>query len=452
MFVHMQSKLLIIRFGTFAFTVSLLLFGVLFFFLPKKEISDYEKRKLAQMPTFSWQSLWNGSYFKGIDNYVADNFPFREGFVQTNFILKQNRGFKSEEVGFYKQEVVTNAGMEKNDSTQAAPQKRLEDEIIEGEAEKSPVRGVMIYKAMAIQVFGGGNSTAKYCADVINFYQETLKNKAQVYAIVVPTHGEFYLPHKYRHTSEKKNIEYLYSQLNPDVISVDVTSTLYQHKDEYIFFNTDHHWTGLGAYYAYEQFCKKAGFDAIPLEKMERKVIKDFLGSLYWITRDKRLKENIDSVIYHKPNITYTAFCHAKKNPDKRMGASLFAEFAKGPAAYSVYFGDDFSLVEVNNPEVKNGRRGMIIKNSFGNAFSPYLASHYEKLFVVDYRYWNKNLLKMIEEHKITDVIIFHYSFSANTVPDLNRIKSLLTGFNGTNTTTTTKPKKKPATPDTLKQ
>jgi hypothetical protein len=80
------------------------------------------------------------------------------------------------------------------------------------------------------------------------------------------------------------------------------------------------------------------------------------------------------------------------------------------------------------------------------------LASHYEKLFVVDYRYWNKNLLKMIEEHKITDVIIFHYSFSANTVPDLNRIKSLLTGFNGTNTTTTTKPKKKPATPDTLKQ
>jgi len=445
----MHSKLLLIRFGTFAFVISLTIFGVLFIILPKKEVSDYEKRKLAQMPNFTWKDMWSGKYLDDIDMYVADNFPFRDGFVQTNFVISQNRGFKNEEVGFYKQEVVTNGGMDKEtDSTQQI-EKRPEDELIEGDAEKSPVKGVMIYKAMAIQVFGGGEASAKYCADVINFYQEQLKDKAQVYSVVVPTHSEFYLPHKYRHTSEKKNIDYLYSKLNSEVVSVDVTSTLYKHKDEYIFFNTDHHWTGLGAYYAYEEFCKKAGFETVPLEKMEKHVINGFLGSLYWITRDKRLKENIDSVIYYKPSIKYTAFSHAKKNPDKRSGALLFAEFAKGPNAYSVYFGDDYSLVEVNT-DVKNGRRAMIIKNSFGNAFSPYLASHYEKLFVVDYRYWNKNLMKMIEEHKITDVIIFHYSFSANTIPDCQRIKTLLTGFGGANVTAD-KPKKK-VTNDTLKQ
>ncbi|MCU0437649.1 MAG: DHHW family protein [Raineya sp.] len=448
----MHSKLLLIRFGTFAFFVSLAIFGILFFIFPKKEVSEYEKRKLAQMPTFHWKDFWSGKYLKDVDMYVADNFPFRDGFVQTNFVISQNRGIKNEDVGFYKQEVVTNGGMDKSnpDSTNQKDEKRPEDELIEGEADKSPVRGVMIYKSMAIQVFGGGESSAKYCADVVNFYQETLKDKAQVYSVVVPTHGEFYLPHKYRHTSEKKNIEYLYSQLNEKVISVDVTSSLYKHKDEYIFFNTDHHWTGLGAYYAYEEFCKKAGFDAVPIEKMEKKVINGFLGSLYWITRDKRLKENIDSVVYYKPSVKYTAFSHAKKNPDKRSGgALLFVEYAKGPNAYSVYFGDDFSLVEVDT-DVKNGRRAMIIKNSFGNAFAPYLASHFEKLLVVDYRYWNKNLLKMINDHKITDVIIFHYSFSANTVPDLQRIKKLLTEFGGANAKPET-PKKK-ASKDTIKQ
>jgi len=423
-----KSKILLIQFGTYIFVGILLSFGLLFSILPKQKISENEKRALAPMPTFSWSSLWSGKYLDSLDTFVADNFPFREGFMQTNFTLSQMRGFKSE-VSFYKQEVVTNAGMEKvQDSTASEKEFKPEDEIIEGEAEKSPIRGVMIYNDMAIQMFGGTDAAAKYSAEVVNYFQEVLKNKAQVYCIVVPTHQEFYLPHKYRHSSEKKNIEYLYSQLNPNVKSVDITSALYKHKNEYIYFNTDHHWTGLGAYYAYQEFCKVADFEPIPLEKMERKVINGFLGSLYWLTRDKRLKEKGDSVVYHKPDVKCEVFSHPKKNPEKRFGGLLFAEFAKGGAAYSVYLGDDFSLVQVNT-EIKNGRKAMLIKNSYGNAFSPYLVSHFEQIFIVDYRYWNKSLLKMIEEHKITDVILFHYSFSANTIPDLQRIKALLKGF-----------------------
>jgi hypothetical protein len=442
----MKSKILLIRFGVYTFTTLLLIFGVLFVVLPKQKVSEYEKRELARMPKFSWASLWKGTYTDSLDMFVSDNFPFREGFVQTNFALVQMRGFKSE-VSLYKQEVVTNAGMEKlpNDSTATQEEFKPEDEVIEGEAEKSPIRGVMIYNDMAIQLFGGNEAAAKYSAEVANYFQETLKDKAQVYSIVVPTHQEFYLPHKYRHSSEKKNIEYLYSQLNTEVKHVDVTSALYKHKDEYIYFNTDHHWTGLGAFYAYQEFCKVAGFEVVPLEKMERKVIKDFLGSLYWLTRDKRLKAKGDSVVYHKPTTTCKVFSHPKKNPEKRFGGLLFAEFAKGGAAYSVYLGDDFSLVQVDT-EIKNGRKAMLIKNSYGNAFSPYLVSHFEQVFIVDYRYWNKSLLKMIDEHKITDVILFHYSFSANTIPDLQRIKALLKGFDE-------KPKSSKIPPkDTLKK
>ncbi|WP_448530156.1 DHHW family protein [Raineya sp.] len=442
----MQSKIWLLRVSTFLFVGLLMSFGVLFALLPKQEVSEYEKRRLTPIPQFSWKSFWKGTFMDSLDLYVADNFPFREGFVQTNFTLASWRGWKNEDIGFYKQEVVTNAEMLPLDSS-TTPNPKItnpENEIIEGDAEKSPVKGVMIYNAMAIQLFGGTEASAKYCAEIANFYQKTLQKKAQVYLIIVPTHQEFYLPHKYRHSSEKKNIEYCYSQLDETIKSVDVVSTLYKHKNEYIYFNTDHHWTGLGAYYAYVEFCKKAGFEPVPLEKMERKAINGFLGSLYWLTRDKRLKENIDSVVYYKPAVEYVAFCNGKKNPEKRMGALLFAEFAKGPAAYSVYFGDDFSLVEITNKNLKNGRKAMIIKNSFGNAFAPYLVSHYEQVWVVDYRYWNKNLLKIIDEHKITDVILFHYSFSANTIPDLQRIKQLLTEFKGSGST---KPAHKKQTP-----
>ncbi|GAB4129360.1 MAG: DHHW family protein [Raineya sp.] len=446
----MKSKILLIRFGTYTFVAVLLVFGALFAILPKQKVSENEKRDLASMPKFSWASLFSGKFTDSLDIFVSDNFPFREGFLQTNFALSQMRGFKSE-VSFYQQEVVTNAGIDKiQDSTIVVVEDTFkpENEIIDGEAEKSPIRGVMIYNNMAIQMFGGNKAAAKYSAEVVNYFQETLKDKAQVYSVVVPTHQEFYLPHKYRHVSEKENIKYLYSLLKPEVKSVDVTSALYKHKSEYIYFNTDHHWTGLGAYYAYQEFCKVANLEAVPLEKMERKVINGFLGSLYWLTRDRRLKEKGDSVVYHKPQVECKVFSHPKKNPDKRFGGLLFAEFAKGGAAYSVYLGDDFSLVQVDT-EVKNGRKAMFIKNSYGNAFAPYLVSHFEQIFIVDYRYWNKSLLKMIEEHKITDVILFHYSFSANTIPDLQRIKALLKGFEekAKNQDKSSKPKK-----DTLKE
>ena len=35
-----------------------------------------------------------------------------------------------------------------------------------------------------------------------------------------------------------------------------LTKKLMQHRDEYIYFGTDHHWTADGAYYAYEAYCE----------------------------------------------------------------------------------------------------------------------------------------------------------------------------------------------------
>lgn len=48
---------------------------------------------------------------------------------------------------------------------------------------------------------------------------------------------------------------------------MDVRQTLADHKDEYIYYRTDHHWTSTGAYYAYKLLCDTLGltpFDPRP--------------------------------------------------------------------------------------------------------------------------------------------------------------------------------------------
>ena len=285
----------------FIFTGLLLVMGILFFVLPKQKTSEFEKRDLCQWPEFSVEKLRSGAYIDSVDLYIADNFPFRDNFVSFSFELEQLRGIQSKEIAFYNQSVNMDAGIENmgdslsntelSDSNNIATNNPDEDSLgqnslyhndgFASEVERLS-RGLLIYKGMAIQMFGGGRSTAIHMSRMANDVKKTLGPEIEVYVGVTPTHGEFYLPSEYieEAVSEKKNIDTIYKYLNPDVKSFDVTKELFEHKDEYIFFNTDHHWTGKGAYYAYVAWCKSAGVKPLPLSAYDHGVIPGFLGTL----------------------------------------------------------------------------------------------------------------------------------------------------------------------------
>jgi hypothetical protein len=417
---RMSSKQLFLYLNICLFISLLMALGLLFFILPKSNYSDYEKRPLATVPPFSWQKFFFGKYIDSLDLYVADNFPFREQAVALNFQMKQYRGFHAEEVGFYNASVEMGAIVRDSLANEEAEEEEVEET---GEATKS--HGLMIYKGMAIQLFSGSPATAKSMAQVANYYAERLKGKARVMVAIAPTHGEFYLPQKYKIASEKANIDSLYAHLVPEIVRVDICKALRKHKKEYIYFNTDHHWTGLGAYYAYQAFCKAAGWEAVPLSSMERRVIPDFLGSLYWLTRDARLKENMDSIVYHKPPVSYQAYNCVGAGYKRIAPAFLFADFAKGQNAYSVYLGSDLPLMRIDT-DVKNGKKIVVLKNSYGNPFVTYLIAHYEQVYIIDYRQYQGRLLSLIESEGINDVLIFHNTFSANTLPHINQIRQML--------------------------
>ena len=137
------------------------------------------------------------------------------------------------------------------------------------------------------------------------------------------------------------------------------------------------------------------------------------MGTLYYYTLSKQLKNNTDSVEYFKiPVQTKTYF--TKSGAKSEQPCQLYAEYAKGSNAYGVFLGGDFPVMRVKS-DLKNGRKVLILKDSYGNAFSPYLASHFEEVYIIDFRYFNGSIKDLVKKNNITDILFGHNVYVANS-------------------------------------
>ncbi|MCA6361749.1 MAG: hypothetical protein IM638_01810 [Bacteroidetes bacterium] len=399
--------------------------GVLFFVLPKINSSVVENRRLTPFPQFSWHSFFEGHFTDSLDQYVADHFAFREELVSTSFQLAEWRGIPNREVKFYDA-----SQLAKNKPGIITAESALNDTLAAADTATVNENGdiianMVVHNGMAIQYFGGNATMAARYAQAINKFRAALPASVRIYDVVVPSHYDLYMPDAFRRSSnsEKKNIDVIYSNLLPGIIAVDAWTPMMAHRNEYLFFRTDHHWTGAGAYYAYAATAERAGMQPLALSQMQTRIQNNWLGSLYALTRDERLKEKPDTAIcYMVPNSVKT-FRYTDENITKPIPASLY--FKGG--GYGMYLGGDFPLMKVETTN-RTGRSVVIIKNSYGNAFSPYFAANFDKVYIIDYRYFNHNLPDFVRENGITDVVFINGSFSANTSWHIMRIEKLLKG------------------------
>ena len=119
-----------------------------------------------------------------------------------------------------------------------------------------------------------------------------------IYSLIAPTNSEFVELRKHAGITDSQNnaTAYLNSKFNDGITAVNVYDVLNEHKEEYIYFGSDHHWTALGAYYAYTAFMKTKGEEPVPLEEYKTVEIDNFLGSTYAKTRDKSIEKNPDTI------------------------------------------------------------------------------------------------------------------------------------------------------------
>lgn len=400
----------------------LLLGGIASFAMKKEKVSVMENRKLAEFPVYTDSSFWKGKYFKDIEAWYADNFPFRDKWIDFSGKIRDKFGYESGEIKMYDQTNDADANLKVKDTTKdnthTGP---LPDDGATGEVKKR----VFVFKNRAFEMFGGGPAMGKSYAEVINSYNQLLKPGIQVYNLIIPVALEFEITEKYAKLQKPNRpaIENIYNSEDPEIKKVWAIDEIRKHRSEYIYFNTDHHWTSLGAYYAYRAFCETAGLTPVSLDTIPYKTKASFLGSLYRLTRDPGLQNNPDSVRYYLFRDSLN-FYIGNNTIGYWNKSKMYGEGASGPNSYSVFLQGDLPIVKMETQH-KNGRKIAVVKESYGNAFSCFLVNNYEKVVVVDQRYYTGDFIKMLKAEGINELLFINNIFAAHTPFHIDKIKGL---------------------------
>lgn len=117
--------------------------------------------------------------------------------------------------------------------------------------------------------------------------------------------------------------------------------------------------------------------------------------------QDSTLRENPVMWITPQFPTPHQAYMYKRGEPFTPYASTIMADYASGVNMYSVFLHGDQPLTEIQT-ENKNGRKAVVVKESFGNAFSPFLVAHYETVYIVDQRYFELNLLDFIKQNGVT--------------------------------------------------
>lgn len=413
--------------------------GLLFFARPKT--SEKEKRSLAKYPSFTMKTFLNGEYFSDVSTWYSDTYPFRDALVSADQKLKGLYGIESKTmmVGEEKQadeipdindntEAVTETttaatteaateDTEAGATTEATTEKVREvdppdskgmDEEIQNQIQQNLyVKGDAAY---SVYYFGKENCT-NYVAALNNVAAE-LKGQTTVYNILVPNNSGVMLSEdelsKLAGSDQKQAIDYYYSIESDDVKTVDTIKTLREHNDEYLYFRTDHHWTQLAAYYVYQNFCKVKGIEAHDLSYYDKKEFKNFLGTFYSTLGNSNMEANPDTVDAYVPKGTNDMTFWDTDGKEWNWNVIYDVDSWASSSKYMTFIGGDRPMEVIENPQIKDGSSCVVLKESYGNCFVPFLVDHYQTVYVLDYRYTTVNVLDFVKEKQADDLIIIN--------------------------------------------
>ena len=408
------------KINSILFLIALVGMYCFYLFLPPQFVSEGEKRKLAEFPKLTYKSYLNGSWAHSMDDFIDDHFPFRDKFISMADIFHASKG-----IHLRHQEKIFIGKKDKqfkpNEEDTNHVKMNFKDDFDEAYS-----GSLLILDGSVYPVGGGSPRMSKYFSAMLNEYASKLSGKGRVFSVVAPLSSAFIPVLKYRkfNKQNKETLLAIKSSLANGAIFCDVFNELDKHGNEKMYFSTDHHWNATGAYYAYVAFCRGAGILPVELNKMKKKIKYNFLGSLYQLTRDPSVKANPDTLVYYVPMVTTTAVRFNENNFEKPIKASVFSHNSSGGNTYLTFLGGDAPLMKITT-SVKNGKKAAIVKNSMGNAFCVYLISHYEEIYVIDFRYSNHNLIDLIEKNKINDLIFALGMYGAMSNGTINMMRRL---------------------------
>lgn len=443
--------------------------GLALLVFPRSTESITEKRELKKFPELSAESWFSGDFTAGVSEWFSDTVPFRDEVTDLSTQLRELRGFRQDGIRLHNVGTVqtdaskpdtsapeqpsepqeqpgtasgesgensSTAQTSKPQTTTAAPTEEEEPVINEDDSVTITNNGIAVVGTRALMLYGGSYSVGEKYAGVVNRYKELLGDDVNVYAMVIPTSCEFYSPESVKAYcgSQKDNIDYVYSLLKNST-GVDAYSSLKKHLREDIYLRTDHHWAPLGAYYAAQAFAETAGVPFPDISEYEKRVVHDYVGTMYGYSGDAVLKNNPEDFVYYVPKtVDYTTTYYDYILQDGKIAganapyeADFFIKYSDGNGmAYCTFMGGDAKIVKVST-NAGTGRKLAIFKDSYGNALPPFLMGSFDEITVIDMRYFTHNAIDYLKENGVTDVLFANNAFHAATASTVTYYNNFLT-------------------------
>lgn len=272
--------------------------------------------------------------------------------------------------------------------------------------------GVYVVGSAGYEMYNYVGSLAEKYQSTVNAVADSLSGVSQVYAMAIPLSSGITLPDELFSDipgSDQAQAEKdILAGMGQNVKTIPLHDVMMSHRTEYIYFRTDHHWTALGAYYAYVQFCTAKGITPHNLSGYEVSQFPGFLGSFYNDGgKPDAMKNDPDTVnAYHPVSATASMKYGDNENSTLTGGQVIFDEStASASLKYGTFIMGDNPFTVIENPEVSNGESCIVVKESFGNAFVPFLVDHYQTVYVVDYRYYSGSITQLARDKGVKDVL-----------------------------------------------
>ncbi len=404
--------------------------GLLWFVRPSK--SDVEKRELAKYPNFTLASFVDGSYFSDVSTWYSDTYPLRDQFIALNHSFQQLYGIQSGEIMVGNVEQGDEIPTEKKET---APKEKKEAVLpdstqLESEVADRIMMGLYVENGAAYGAYSFSQAAADAYINALDEAGEKLDGITNVYSLLVANNSGVVLDDatcaKLGGSNQQQAIEYYNHSFSDKVTPIEYFDDLKAHKDEYLYFRTDHHWTQQGAYYAYKEFAKLKGFKAEKLSDLNEYVFSPFLGTYYSELQLDSMAANPDTVYAYAPKSTNDMqYMDENGNMVDWRIIQDVSDWTES-SGYYCFIGGDKPYAIMDNPDIEDGTSCLVIKESYGNCFIPFLVDHYDKVYYMDFRSAAYNAVDFCKEHKVTDLIVENNIQIIGSEDVVETIKSIL--------------------------
>ena len=334
-------------------------------FLQDREFSDSENRKLAQWPEFSLSAIADGSYLQGMGDYIADQFPLRDSWISLNLKLNTLLGQK-ESSGVY----------------------LCEDNYLM-QIPSAPNETQHARNLSAINTFAQNHPG-------LNMVMTVAPNAVTVLADKLPENAPV--------RDQIADLYHIASTVTGARV-IDVTQTLKDHSDEYLYYRTDHHWTSLAAYYAFQTIAPELKITAPALDGYTvYPVSTTFEGTLSSKSGSHSARDTVE-IMVPKTGIEYYVTYNSDNNTNI---CSLYKrEALEQKDHYTVFFGGNYSRVDITT--TANTERSLLIfKDSYANCMVQFLYPYFDHITMIDPRYYYDNVEHVITSQSVTDVLFLY--------------------------------------------